>query len=388
MKLAKGFFFNGISVGIKKQEKKDLGLIYSEKPAQISAVFTTNKIKAAPIKLGMKRIKEKNIQAVIVNSGNANACTGNKGYEDVLNITEKLAKELGLNANNVIMSSTGIIGYKLPVEKICENIPDLVKNLDKNKFEDFCYSILTTDTKIKQKTIKFKIDNLDIILNGTAKGAGMMAPSLATLLCFVITDVSISKTLLQKALKNAITNSFNSISIDGDTSTNDTILILANGCAGNKTIEKEDENFNKFSNALNELLLDLAKQVVKDGEGITKFIKINVKNANSFIDAKKVAFSIANSPLVKIALFGENPNWGRLMMAIGKSGAKIKSEFIDIYLEKEQIVKNSLFCNVLKNLLEKSEIEITVDLKIGLAKATVYTTDFSYDYVKINAEYN
>lgn len=383
----KGFLFAGIFI----QKKKKLGLIYSKKMCSAAGVFTTNQIKAAPVIISQQKIKLGKSQAIIVNSGNANACTGNRGLNDAKKMTKLVAKELTIDEKYVLVASTGIIAQFLPIKEIEKGIKKIVPLLSE-KSEDFASSIMTTDTVSKQSAIKIKIDDKCVIIKGIAKGVGMIYPKMATLLCFIITDCAISQKLINKALVEVVNKSFNLITIDGDTSTNDTIFILANGLAKNEIIIKEDDNYKKFKKALEFICLDLSKQIVKDGEGATKFIEIKIKNAESFEQAKKIGMTIANSNLVKTAIFGEDPNFGRIMMAIGNSQVKIEPKKIDLYLNTKKVIKNGIVTEinkeVLRQELKNKEILIIIDLKTGKEKVSVFTTDLSYNYVKINSAYS
>jgi len=316
-----GFKVWGIHCGIKKL-KKDLGLIYSEKKANASAVFTTNKVKAAPVILSMKNIKDNEIQAVIVNSGNANACTGEKGYSDAISMAEKTAQILNLQSEDVFVSSTGVIGVPLPIEKILNGIESFSKNTDLSAEDllSFAESIMTTDTFPKINSTQVVIGGKKITITGIAKGSGMIHPNMATMLSFILTDANITKSALNKALKHSVDDSFNMITVDGDTSTNDTVLILANKQAKNEEITEFSHDYKLFQKALYEVVENLAKKIVIDGEGATKFLEVQVKNSKTKEDAKLISRSIAKSNLVKTAIHGEDANWGRVLAAAGYSG--------------------------------------------------------------------
>lgn len=374
IKLPEGFLANGVSCGLKKSGKLDLALIYSKVLSSAAGVFTVNKVKAACLKITAKNIKNGKAQAVIINSGNANCFTGKNGLADAGRTGRITAKKLGLKQSDLLVSSTGIIGKRLPVDKIKKAIPKLIKGLSRSGLKKAARAILTTDTKIKLSAKKIRVGNKSAQIVGIAKGAGMIAPNMksATMLCFILTDIAISADLLKKALAEATDSSFNSITIDGCMSTNDMVLVLANGLARNKSINKTNTQFMKFKKALGEVCLDLAKQIIKDGEGATKFIEIDVSGARSADQAKKGAFSIANSVLFKTAMHGENPNWGRIISALGQSGIDFKEERIKISASP----------------LKKKEIKVLVNLGMGNKKASVYTADLSPKYVKINAEYN
>ncbi len=387
----RGFKAAGISCGIKKRDKKDLALNYSEAPASSAALFTTNQIKAAPLKVSAEHIKDGKTQAIIINSGIANTATGKKGLEDAEEMAGITAEELSIKKENVLVASTGTIGTFLPMNKIAEGIKEAKEKLSEEGGREAAQAIMTTDTFPKEVAVELELGNKKVIIGGMAKGAGMISPHLATMLSFITTDVVISGELLKKTLKSSIAKSFNMITVDGEESTNDMVVILANGLAGNEEITEDDEDFKKFSFGLDEVTLKLAKMIVKDGEGAAKFIEVEVKNALKFEDAKRIAFSTANSLLVKTAIFGEDANWGRIMAAIGNSGVKIEEDKIDIYLGNLKLASKG--CGVkfseeeAKKILKKKEIKIIVDLNLGEKSAKVWTCDLTPEYVKINAHY-
>jgi glutamate N-acetyltransferase/amino-acid N-acetyltransferase len=386
----KGFLFSAVEAAIKKPGRRDLALIYSEKEAVIAGMFTKNNIKAAPVKLDMKQIKSGKGQAIIVNSGNANACTGEQGMKDAVEMTGLTAKLLGLKASKVYVCSTGVIGTPMPMKRIKPNIVKLADGLGKGIIDDVAAAIMTTDTfpKVASKTIK--IDGKTITISAVCKGAGMICPNMATMLCFIMTDANIDKSALDKALKSAVQKSFNRITIDGDMSTNDTVLIMANGLAGNSLMRLKSKELDKFSNALSDITYELSKMIVKDGEGATKLIEVEVKNAKNERDAEKGAFAIANSLLVKTAIYGNDANWGRIMAALGYSEIAVKEEMIDIVLNGLKIVSKGIGTGKDKEANEKlknKEVKIVVDLHLGKGLAKVFTCDLTEDYVKINTEY-
>ena len=373
MSLPKGFLVSAVSSGIKRSGKPDLALIYSKVPARACGVFTANKIKAAPLKITMKHIKNNVAQAVIVNSGNANCFTGEVGLKNADITAELTAGKLAIKKSDCLVASTGIIGKQLPINKIKKAIPKLIKGLNKKSIKNVAKSIMTTDTKIKIASRKIQLGNKSSRIMGIAKGAGMIAPKMkqATMLSFIMTDAAIASRALKKALNEAMDSSFNSISVDGCMSTNDMVLVLANGLAGNKAIN-QGSSFGKFKRALTEVSLDLAKQIVEDGEGASKFIEVKVSGAKSDEQARKGAFAIANSVLFKTAMYGANPNWGRVISALGQASIEIKEEKIKI--------KSSS--------LKKKNIVVSVNLGVGKSAASVFTSDLTPKYVKINAEYN
>lgn len=391
-----GFKVWGIHCGIKKL-KKDLGLIYSEKKANASAVFTTNKVKAAPVILSMENIKDNEIQAVIVNSGNANACTGVKGYSDAISMAEKTAQILNLKSEDVFVSSTGVIGVPLPIEKILNGIESFEKNIDlaNDDLVSFAQAIMTTDTFPKINSTQVVIGGKKITITGVAKGSGMIHPNMATMLSFILTDANISKSALNKALKQSVNDSFNLITVDGDTSTNDTVLILANKQAKNEEITEDSHEYNLFQKALYEVVENLAKKIVIDGEGATKFFEVQVKNAKTKEDAKLISRSIAKSNLVKTAIHGEDANWGRVLAAAGYSGGNFDPNRVDVWFQscagKIQLCQDGHFIEFneikAKEILGEKELKIIVDLKDGEESAISWGCDLSYKYVEINGGY-
>jgi glutamate N-acetyltransferase/amino-acid N-acetyltransferase len=369
----KGFLASGVAAGIKRSGRADLGIIVSERPSVTVGVFTKNSIKAAPLVVSMKHIKKGVSQAVLVNSGNANCYTGETGLKYAKGSTEHVAKFLGISPTDVLVASTGIIGKPLPYNKIVDALPSLIKGLSPKGGSKFARAIMTTDLKVKEIALEFMIGKKKVRIGGCSKGSGMIEPNMATMLGFVTTDAVISHQMLKLALKRATERSFNSITVDGCMSTNDMVTLLASGSAGHKEIVSEGGDFKKFYQALEWVCIDLAKKIVHDGEGSTKFLTIDVKGAAEETQARKIAKTIANSTLVKTAAFGSNPNWGRVAAAVGSLGISQINEY-------SMKIKFSPF--------DKKEIAITVELSLGRAGATVYTCDFSYEYVRINGEYN
>jgi len=389
-KLCKGFLFSGVVSGLKKNGQKDLGLIYSEVPAAVAGVFTKNRVQAAPVILDRDRIKKGLCRAVIVNSGSANCCTGDQGMKDSVSEVRFVADGLNLSEDLVLVASTGVIGKPLALDKIESAVPELIKSLSSDGINDFAQAIMTTDTVQKIVSRKGNIGGSGFNITGVAKGAGMICPDMATMLCFVCTDAGVSPDYLKEALLSSVEKSFNRITIDGDTSTNDTVLLMANGMSGASIKSRSEKEY--FRELLDEVLMALAKMVVKDGEGATKLVDVIVKGAVSDSDAEMIAKTIANSNLVKTALFGEDANWGRILAAAGRSGVKFDPGFVDICFDDVLMVKNGMGCGDAAEMkatkvLKKPEFSITVDLKTGKGKASVLTCDFSIDYVKINADY-
>ncbi len=388
--LCKGFSFSGVVSGLKKKSQKDLGLIYSEVPASIAGVFTKNRVQAAPVVLDRERIKIGVCRAVIANSGSANCCTGDQGMKDAIAEAKLAADGLNIYEELVVVASTGVIGKPLALDKIESAIPELVKSLSPGGINDFAEAIMTTDTVPKIVSSSGNIGGSGFTIAGVAKGAGMICPDMATMLCFVCTDAKASSGYLKKALASSVDKSFNRITIDGDTSTNDTILVMANGMSGASVKSRSEKEY--FQELLDEVLMALARMVVKDGEGATKLVDVIVKGAASMSDAEKIAKTIANSNLVKTALFGEDANWGRIFAAAGRSGVEFDPGLADIFFDDVMMVKNGMGCGdaaekEATKVLKKPEFAITVDLKTGKGKASVLTCDFSIDYVKINADY-
>ncbi|MFH1783935.1 MAG: bifunctional glutamate N-acetyltransferase/amino-acid acetyltransferase ArgJ [bacterium] len=401
-KLPQGFSVMATRCAIGKKKKEDLGMIYCEVPAVGAAVFTTNKVKAAPVLVSREKLRNSRVQAVVVNSGCANACTGKRGLKDARDTAIITSGLLGIKKDDVFVSSTGLIGSFLPMDKIKKGIKRLCGEIKVKKTSDvygFARAIMTTDTVDKVLTRQFKILNKKITVTGFAKGAGMICPDMATMLSFIVSDVKISAPMLKKALRDAVDGSFNMLTVDGDTSTNDTVLVLANGRAGNKNIIKDGTDFLKFSKCLNEVSSSLAAMIARDGEGATKLTHITVKGASSFSEAKKGALTVANSSLVKTALFGRDPNWGRIVAAIGRAGIDMDQDRLDVYITsmgsgestKVKLVKGgcgaSFDIRKARNILNKKELEIIIDLKMGRYEASVFTCDLTSGYIKINAHY-
>jgi glutamate N-acetyltransferase/amino-acid N-acetyltransferase len=387
-----GFLAAGLAAGIKKTEAKDFALLYSQIPAAAAGVFTTNRVKAAPVLLSREWVKSGKGRAILVNSGCANACTGQKGIRDGQRLSRQIASALKIDPREVFLASTGVIGKPLPLETMEKHIPLLVASLSSGGLADAARAIMTTDTRPKAAVVQGRVNGKEVSLAGIAKGAGMISPKMATLLVFVLTDAAVSAGALRKALKEGVQESFNRITVDGDMSTNDTLLILANGKAGNGRVLPGTTGFKTFSTLLRDLLLTLAKKTVADGEGVTKVVRVLVERARTDSEAEKVARAVANSPLVKTAFFGEDANWGRILCAAGYSGAPIDPEKADIFFDDVQVVRKGQGAGPEKEepataVMKKGEYTVRLDLHRGSKKALLYTTDFSFDYVKINASY-
>jgi glutamate N-acetyltransferase/amino-acid N-acetyltransferase len=385
-----GFLGCGINSGIKKNGRKDLGLIFSKVPARAAGVFTTNVVKAAPVILGMERVKEGWCQAIIVNSGNANVGTGKRGLRDAILTTKLVAQQLRIRESLVISSSTGVIGVYLHMEKIIKAVPELVSNLREDGFLDTAEAIMTTDKFPKYTQGQIKIDGKIGTICAIGKGAGMIAPQMATMLCFILTDIDLDQKALKKALKNSVENSFNRIIVDGDTSTNDTVLMLSNGFLGNRPMTVSHRNYQRFENILTELTTEIAEMIVRDGEGATKVVKIIVKGARTKKDAEKIARTIGSSLLVKTALYGEDPNWGRVLAAAGRAGVKFDPLKVDLYFGDYKVVRNGAEImeeDKVNRILKKPNFPITLDIKSGKSSYFVIASDITMDYLKLNAQY-
>jgi len=393
-----GFKASGLYCGIKKSKRKDLALIVSERLCDAAGTFTTNKVQASCVVVNKDHLRDGKAQAIIANSGNANCMTGESGFENTRAMALAVARELGFYKKNVIVGSTGVIGKPLPIKKILSAVPQLVKDLDKKGSNDAANAILTTDRMAKEIAMEFQVGRRKVRVGAIAKGAGMIhpemeihAPKHATMLCYVTTDAVITPAALRDALDRAIQKTFNTITIDGDMSTNDMVVILANGMAQNKKIVEKTKEFRLFTRVLETMFLSLAKQMIRDAEGATKFVEIAVKNAASREDARAVAKSVARSSLVKCALFGEDPNWGRIAAAAGYAGAHVDPWKLTIHLGKETVLRNGGRVKSdaarLNRVFAQKNIKITVDLGLGKFTSTAYTCDLSTNYVRINSAY-
>ena len=395
--LPKGYKANGIASGLKKI-KKDLSLIASDTLCNCAGTYTTNKVKAAPViwdkKITSNKIKAK---AIIVNSGNANACTSLQGEKDNEEIAQTVASNLNCEKENVLVCSTGVIGVPLNMEIYKKGINDIVKTIDyeDQKLINFSEAIKTTDTINKIVSVKLNIDSKEITITGMAKGSGMIHPNMATMLSFIITDADIEQDTLQNLLGNTIEDTYNMISVDGDTSTNDTVLFLANGAANNKQIVKDTSDYETFKEAFMYVNTYLAKAIVKDGEGASKFIEVSVNGAKTQKDAKNIAKSVINSSLVKCAFFGSDANWGRILCAMGYSDSEFDVNNVSIIFKSEKgsisVVEHGVPIqfdeDLAKTILLENTIDVVITLEDGSANATAWGCDLSYDYVKINGDY-
>ena len=391
---AKGFVANGVHCGIRKnKEKKDLALIFSQTPAKGAAVYTTNLVKGAPLRVTKAHLADGMARAVICNSGNANTCNAN-GIEIANQMCELTAAQLGIQPEEVLVASTGVIGQKLDIAPIAAGIPPLAAGLDCHS-EPAAQAIMTTDTAVKQAAVEFTVGGVTCRLGGIAKGSGMIHPNMATMLVFLTTDCAISAEMLQKALRGDVAETFNMLSIDGDTSTNDMVVVLANGQAGNAEIAAEEEDFAAFMKALNTVTVCLCRQIAADGEGATRLLECKVTGAPTLADAKLAAKSVVCSSLFKAAIFGADANWGRVLCALGYSGANIDVDKIEVAFRSPAgtitVCENGAGVDFseeeAKKILLEKEIEVLVDLHQGTAASAAWGCDLTYDYVRINGDY-
>lgn len=387
-----GILASGIHGGIKTSGKKDLALIYSSTPARAAAVFTTNQVKGAPVQVSMEHIREGMVQAIVASSGCSNVCTGERGLSDAREMTAVIGELLRIPPRHVLVASTGIIGKHLPMDKIRAALPKLVKSLSPQRGRDAAEGILTTDTRPKEAALRLDISGRPVTIGGIAKGAGMIQPHMATMFCFLATDAVVSRDALDAALRRSVERSFNRISVDGDQSTSDTVAILANGLAENHVLERDSRGLRQFTRGLGALIERLARLLVKDGEGATKLVKIHVRGARSRRDALAAARSVANSLLVKTAINGQDPNWGRIMMALGKSVAVVDAERVGIWFDDEHVVAGGQLragagMERVREIMAQPEFAIQIDLGVGAGQEQVWTCDLSEEYVRINAKY-
>ena len=394
----KGFSAMGVHAGIKKGKKKDMAMIYSSVPCIAAGTFTTNQVKAAPVKWDQKMIYENEFsQAVICNSGVANACTGEVGMQYCEDMAKAAADALGINKESVLVASTGVIGAQLPMDKIVNGIGMLAPTLDESLEGGHmaAEAIMTTDTVSKEIAYEFEIGGKTVKIGGMCKGSGMIHPNMCTMLGFIMTDISISKDLLYQALSEDIKDTFNMVSVDGDTSTNDTVLLLANGMAGNEMITEKNEDYDKFVEALHAVNVFLSRKIAGDGEGATALFEVKVINAESKEQAVTLAKSIVTSSLTKAAIYGHDANWGRILCAMGYSTAKFEPEKVDIYFEsavgKLKIVENGMATDYSEEkatkILSEPEVTAIADVKMGEFEATAWGCDLTHEYVSINADY-
>jgi glutamate N-acetyltransferase/amino-acid N-acetyltransferase len=385
---ASGFLAGAVRAGIKIKDELDLAILCSEVPCKAAGVFTTNQIKSAPVILSQRHIARRRAGAIVVNSGCANACTGGQGLADALGMASLAAAKLGISPDEVLVASTGVIGVPLPMDKIRAGIPKIKPT--RRGGHDFCRAIMTTDTSPKEMAVQVDLKGTKFTIGGVAKGAGMIHPNMATMLCFVATDAVVSTDFLHAALHTAVDGSFNMVSIDGDTSPSDCAFLLANGLAGNEPIDFD--NGGAFQEALNAVCAHLAKSIARDGEGATKLIEVIIEGAEDQVWARQAARTIASSPLVKAAIHGNDPNWGRIVAALGRSGARVREERLDVYLNDVCVMKQgspSLFnkAEMISALSNSDNVLIRLCLNLGDGQATAWGCDLSEEYVTINSAY-
>ncbi|MEY5008983.1 MAG: bifunctional glutamate N-acetyltransferase/amino-acid acetyltransferase ArgJ [Verrucomicrobiota bacterium] len=385
-----GFLAGSIYCGIKatNPDRPDIALVYSPQPTVAAGTFTTNRVKAAPVRVSKLNLGGADIRAIVANSGNANACTGPNGIENAKRMTRAVAKTFGLKEKQVLVCSTGRIGVPLPIEKMEQTIGGLPERISAEGSGAAAEAIMTSDTFPKSVAVELELGGRKVRIGGIAKGAGMIDPNMATMLCFLTTDAVLEKEVLQHCISVAVEQSFNRITIDGDMSTNDTVLILANGLAGNVPLQCGTPDFEKFQAALDFVTRTLAKLIVEDGEGVTKFVEVHVNGAASFSDARRAAEAVAKSTLTKCAWFGGDPNWGRIMDAIGYSGVRMREELTDIYYDGVLAVKGGVVSatpmSTLQAIVAQKRFAVKIDLHLGSAEYVVYTTDLSMEYVRLN----
>ncbi len=387
-----GFMANGIHTGIKEKDLKDLALIFSTIPAKVSGVFTTNSFKAAPVLVDQERIKAGIAQAILVNSGNANAATGDEGYEDAVSMARFASNHLNIKEDHMLVASTGIIGQRLPLKKIEAGMDSLIKGLNENGIPEACKAIMTTDKFPKIAGRKEIIDSREVTVCGIAKGAGMIEPHMATMLAFIMTDVDIDLPALDHAFKQSVDGSFNAITVDGCMSTNDTAIIMANGKAGNSPIKGSSKNLHLFTDMLLSTMSELATSILRDGEGASKIIEVVVEEADSTNDAKKIAYAVANSNLVKTAIFGCDPNWGRILQAAGSTEVSLPIDKVALFFEDVPVFTNGHAVygheNALAEIMASETVRIVIKLGMGKKAFRISASDLTYDYIKINAHYH
>ncbi|MEE9550699.1 MAG: bifunctional glutamate N-acetyltransferase/amino-acid acetyltransferase ArgJ [Candidatus Binatia bacterium] len=386
-----GFRFAGVACGIKKSKKKDLALIFSDLPATAAALFTTSEIKAPPVLVGMRQIRRGKVQAIVINSGNANACTGTRGVRDAETICRQVASRLGVEPKLVIPSSTGLIGMPLPMNKVRGGIVKASASLSPHSFSRAAEAILTTDSFTKISVARCSLGGRKVVVAGMAKGAGMIAPNMATMLAYILTDAAVQSRCLQRLLSRAANETFNCITVDGDSSTNDTVLFLANGVAGNRAVALGSKEEQVLFKVAKKVMKDLALKLVKDGEGATKLVEIRVEGSRSVAEAKKIAYAVANSQLVKTAFFGEDPNVGRIMAAIGYAGVRVEPGEIGVSYDRVPVVRHGIVLNPnereASRVMRRPSFKVSINLGQGKQSASVWTSDLSHKYVRINSAY-
>jgi glutamate N-acetyltransferase/amino-acid N-acetyltransferase len=388
--MVQGFKASAVAAGLKKDSLLDMALIISETEATAAGVFTTNKVKAAPVLLTREHIEAGRAKAIIANAGNANACTGETGLADARHTAELVSNELGIRPEDVLVASTGVIGQPLNMDLVSEAVPKLVNTLSAEGITSAARAIMTTDSFAKTSFFEGRAGGKAYGIMGIAKGAGMIMPNMATMLCFVMSDIRMAAQDLRKALLSSVEDSFNRITVDGDTSTNDMVLVLANGMAENEPLS--DEDYQGFTDGLRQVLGDLSRMIVQDGEGATKVVNIKVRGAHSTLDAEKSARTVANSSLVKTAFYGQDPNWGRIIAALGRAGIRMEEQHVNIWIDDIQIVADGLGIGIdaekkAAEKMKEKEFTVTIDLQQGSFEDRIVTCDLTHDYVSINADY-
>jgi glutamate N-acetyltransferase / amino-acid N-acetyltransferase len=387
-----GILAAGITAGIKPSGKKDLALIYSSSPARAAAVFTTNQVKGAPVLVSQEHVKGRQVQAIVASSGCSNVCTGEQGIRDAREMTKIVGEHLRIPAQRVLIAATGVIGQPMPMDKVRPSLPKLVKALSPQGSRSAAEAIMTTDTIPKEAALRVDVGGRPVTIGGIAKGVAMLEPHLATMFCFLATDAVIAADALQVSLRRAMDRSFNRVTVDGDESTSDTVAVLANGLAENAPLERGGRGLAQFRAALEAVAGRLARMLVQDGEGATKVVEVRVRGARTRREALIAARSVANSPLVKTAICGADPNWGRIMMALGKSAARVSPERVAIQIGDEPIVERGMLrpgarMDRVEATMRGSEYRIVIDLALGRGEDSVWTSDLTEEYVRLNSKY-
>ncbi|MEX2146418.1 MAG: bifunctional glutamate N-acetyltransferase/amino-acid acetyltransferase ArgJ [Candidatus Rokuibacteriota bacterium] len=387
-----GVLAGGVAAGIKPSGKKDLALVYSSTPARMAAVFTSNQVKGAPVLVSMEHARGGAAQAILASSGCSNVCTGERGIKDAREMTRQVGDLLRIPATHVLIAATGVIGVPLPMDKIRAALPKLVKSLSPQGGRAAAEAIMTTDTRVKEAALRVDVNGRPVTMGGIAKGVGMIEPHMATMFCFVATDAVVARGALGGVVRRSVDRSFNRITVDSDQSTSDTVAVLANGLAENLPLEAGGRGLRQFSAALDALMGTLARMLVADGEGATRLVAVTVRGAASRRDALTAARSVANSPLVKTAINGQDPNWGRIMMALGKSAARVEQEKVAIAFNDEKVVERGMLrdgvrLDRIREIMGGAEYEVVIDLGLGRSEERVWTCDLSEEYVRINGKY-
>jgi len=387
-----GILAGGVTAGIKPSGKKDLALIYSSTPARVAAMFTSNQVKGAPVLVSREHVRGGQAQAIVASSGCANVCTGERGIKDAREMTKLVGDLLRIPPAHVLIAATGVIGVPLPMDKIRAALPKLAKSLSPQGGRNAAEAIMTTDTRPKEAALRLDVGGRPVTIGGIAKGVAMLEPHLATMFCFVATDAVVTRTALDAALRRGVDRSFNRVTVDSDQSTSDTVAVLANGLAENTPLEAGARGLRQFANGLEAVMTKLARMLVADGEGTTKIVAVTVRGAASRRDALLAARSVANSPLVKTAINWADPNWGRIMMALGKSAARVEQDKVSIAFGDERMVERGMLKDDvqperLRKIMGQAEYDITIDLGIGRGEDRVWTSDLSEEYVRLNSKY-